>query len=292
MAGTVQKVTADVGDRVAEGAPLADIDTELIRARVREAEADLGVAAKEVERAKALVKDAAGSQRRVEDALAASAKAETRLGALRIELKEYAVRVPGSDPKRVWTVVDRRVVAGDFAPQNQPLFQLSALGTIRLLVNVPEREVRWLREGTTVGVRFDALPAETFTGTLARIWPAGKEGTYTLPIEIHVDNAAARIRPGMLGRVRLELERHPGAVVVPADALLDEGDERAVVVVVSPEGIAQHRKAKLGLRSGGRVEVVEGVREGERVVTAGAAATKDGKPVTVADRRSTTEGKP
>lgn len=282
----VRKVMADVGDRVPEGSPLAEMNSEVVAAKIRESEAGLAVATSELQRAKALVTQGAGSARRVEDAEAAVSKANALLAVLRLEWKEYTIRVPGSDPKRLWTVIERRVIPGEFAPQNQPLFLLSDLGTIRVIVNLPERHARWMREGATARVTFDAMPGEEFAGTVARILPMAKQGTYTIPVEVHVENPESRIRAGLLARVRLDLERRDGAIVVSAEALLDESGDRATVVTVNAKGVAEHRKVKLGLRLGQQVQVTEGIDEGQRVIIAGAGNAKDGGPVEVLGAQS------
>ena len=308
IAAPIVKVLADVGDRVPEGSSLAELDVALIRARIREAEAEATAARRELERAKGLLEDGAGSPRRVEEAVARESQAQARLAVLQLELDRHTIRVPGSDPNRHWIVVDRRVAAWDFVQENEILFELSDIETIRVFVNLPERDAHWLTEQVPVqqnsgvilagletppparphkqvAVRFDSLPDEQFEGTIARVWPRGKEGTYTVPIEIHVPNPGLRIRPGSLARVRLELQRRTDAVVVPVEAVFDQRSDSANLVVINSQGLAEHRRVRLGLKSGRRIEVLDGVEAGERVVIVGAGGVKDGQQVRILDSR-------
>jgi Cu(I)/Ag(I) efflux system membrane fusion protein len=110
----------------------------------------------------------------------------------------------------------------------------------------------------------EAAPAD-LQATVAFVAPTVGAETRTVKIRLELPNEDGRLRPGAYGTVRLEIPLEP-ALVVPADAVLDTGT-RQLVFVDAGEGRFEPRAVRLGARAGGRVQVLEGLAEGERVVT-------------------------
>jgi membrane fusion protein (multidrug efflux system) len=159
---------------------------------------------------------------------------------------------------------------------------------VKVVAGVGERDIALVKEGTTQAtVRVDAYPDEVFPGTVRKVSPVADERTRTVEVEIHIDNPGYRLKPGMFARVDLTLQERANAVVIPDHAVL-RADEATFLYVV--EGTTARRRAvRLGLAEGERVEVLEGVRAGERVVTRGQRLLEEGSAVTVVEEEERPE---
>jgi membrane fusion protein (multidrug efflux system) len=126
-------------------------------------------------------------------------------------------------------------------------------------------------------VEVDAFPGEQFSGAVSRVAPVFDPATRTATIEIEVPNPGFRLKPGMYARVRLTVEEKPAALTVPRNAIVDQNGVRGVFLVV--EDTAHFQGVTTGIQDEAYVEVVEGLTDGQRVVTSGALALRDGDRV-------------
>ncbi|HPD16973.1 MAG TPA: efflux RND transporter periplasmic adaptor subunit [Planctomycetota bacterium] len=215
---------------------------------------------------------------RQEDREAVAAKIEPARAALelaRINVKESTIRAPIAG-----VVAAKHLDEGNMVSPVTPIVTLMDVATVKVVVGVAERDLTFVRAGATKAtVTVDAYGGETFEGTVQKVSPVVDERTRTVEIEVHIANADRRLKPGMFTRVGLLLEERKGATTIPDYAMLWE-DEKPFAVVA--EGGKAHRRAlKLGLAEGAMVEVLEGVRPGETVLTRGHHGLEDGAPVTV-----------
>jgi RND family efflux transporter MFP subunit len=139
---------------------------------------------------------------------------------------------------------------------------------------VVERDFRRVGPGVAAQVAVDAFPDEDFAGRVSRVAPVFDPATRTATIEIEVPNPGYRLKPGMYARVRLTVEQKPGALTVPRNAVVDVNGVRGVFVPI--EESARFQPVTTGIQDGEFIEVVDGLTEGQRVVTAGALALRDG----------------
>jgi membrane fusion protein (multidrug efflux system) len=131
-----------------------------------------------------------------------------------------------------------------------------------------------VQAGNTTQVEVDAFPGEIFSGRVARVAPVLDPATRTSPIEIEIPNPNYRLKPGMYARVGIVTETRPNALVVPTNAVIDSNGTRGVFVAMND--VAAWRQVKVGIENEQRVEILDGVREGDRIVTIGAASLRDG----------------
>lgn len=146
------------------------------------------------------------------------------------------------------------------------LFHIADLSTLWLSVEVFEDQVAWVRHGTPAAVTFTYFPGETFHGTVRFMEPEFSEQTRTLRVKLEVPNPGGRLRSGMFATVVFDPIAARGALTVPSLAVLRTG-RRNVLVMDLGEGRFSPREVVLGQEGAGFVEVLEGVSEGERVVT-------------------------
>lgn len=175
-------------------------------------------------------------------------------------LRAIAVRSPVSG-----YVTEKNAVAGLAVQPGTPLFQVADLTTVWVIAEVYEHEIGRVAVGQPASIEIASYPGETFTGTLAFVYPALDPATRTLRVRLAFKNPGLRLKPGMYANVNIHLARAE-ALLVPVEATVDTGVVQYVFVSL-PDGKFEPRMVKLGARANGKVEVLEGLTEGETVVT-------------------------
>jgi len=219
-----------------------------------------------------------GARQEDRDALLAQIRqAEATVRLARMHLKNTTIRAP------IGGIISKRFLdRGALVSTNTPLVRIVAMDTVKVLVQVVERELARLRTGAVADIHVDAYSDEVFQGAVARISPTVDPESRTADVEIQVGNKDHRLKPGMFARVSLAVQRRDGALLLSRDSLLREkGPTR---VFVHDSGRALLREVRLGLEGEQYVEVMGGLREGDEVIVAGQYELKDGMPVKVIGR--------
>jgi hypothetical protein len=132
-----------------------------------------------------------------------------------------------------------------------------------------------------------------FSGRIARLAPVLDPATRTAPIEVEIPNPGFRLKPGMYARVTVTTDERKDALVVPTNAVVDYTGRRGVFVA-SADSTVTFRPVRVGIEESEQIEILDGVAEGDRIVTTGAAALRDGDRVLLAGasggRRGDSEG--
>lgn len=160
-----------------------------------------------------------------------------------------------------------------------PIAMIVSMNTVKVKINIIERDLPKVKKGQKAEVRVDAYPEEVFVGRLTGLSPVVDLLSRAAPAEISIGNLDHRLKPGYFARVRLLVAEHKDVLVIPEDCILKSGTENYVFVVNGE--IARRREVKLGLSEGDRVEVLEGLKEGETIVTVGQQMLKDGAEVKI-----------
>jgi RND family efflux transporter MFP subunit len=163
-------------------------------------------------------------------------------------------------------VVEKAAVKGMRVVAGQMLFRISDLSTVWVEADVYERDLASVRVGQQAQVTFDAFPGDVFGGRASYIYPSLNEDTRTARVRFALANRSGRLRPGMFASVVIA-GRGGDALTVPTNAVLDSGTEQ-VVFVAQGDGRFVPRPIKAGRRTAERVEVLDGVKEGEQVAAA------------------------
>lgn len=272
--GVLLEILTEEGQRVRAGQVLARIDPDRARLEVARAEAMLRKLEAEYARSQELFRRklvAADAHERLRFDV------ETQRAAwnlARLELDHTEVKAPISG-----VVAQRLVKVGNLIQLNQPMFRIVHTDRLEAVLNVPEREVGKLQPGAEVSLTVDALPGRRFAGVLDRISPVVDPATGTFRATAFFDSGEGALKPGMFGRIQVVYERRADVLTVPRQALLEDEAEPAVYVVV--DGKAVRTPVRLGYMNGAFAEVVDGLEEGDTVVTAGKVAIRDGSRVQV-----------
>jgi RND family efflux transporter MFP subunit len=220
-------------------------------------------------------------------AVAASAAAEA---ASKAQLEALAVRLGET---RITSPIDGLVAMRKLDPG--ALVGPSGAGSIvtvmrvdrlRAYVTVVERHAASIVVGMPARVTLDAAPGEQFFGAVVRVSPAVDPNTRTLEAEVQVENREGRLRPGMYGRGYIQLSRHEGATVVPINAVTFGGTKPRIFVASADKVSIRAVTVGAELERGALIEILEGIRPGELVVTAGADGLVDGAVVRVSRGKS------
>ncbi|TAN43692.1 MAG: efflux RND transporter periplasmic adaptor subunit [Nitrospirae bacterium] len=176
-------------------------------------------------------------------------------------------------------VKEKRSSRGDFVRNGSPMLVLIQANPLKLYFSVSEKDVSKIKAGQDISLKVDALPDKEFAGKVASVFPSLDDRTRTLQIEAHIPNPSGMLKPGLFAKVTAFTGAPKETVVVPATALLYEGDSVTVYVVEGEQ--ARARKVKTGAKHGDFVEIVEGVKEAEQVVVVGQQNLAEGIKVNV-----------
>ncbi len=176
-------------------------------------------------------------------------------------------------------ITKRYVDPGTMVKDTTPILTLMDLSEVKMLVNVIEREFVHLQKGQPVKVTVTAFPNRTFQGRIAVITPALEVQSRTAEIQISIPNPGYILNPGMFGRAEILLRSIPRALLIPIQAVVNQGDQDFVFIY--RDGKAQRRIIQKGLVKDTLVEVTQGVKVGEPVIIAGQGSLQDGMQVRV-----------
>jgi Cu(I)/Ag(I) efflux system membrane fusion protein len=164
-------------------------------------------------------------------------------------------------------VMQKRVIEGQMARAGEELYRIADLTNIWVVADIAEQDLDLVRIGAPATVAFRAYPGRSFEGRVTFLLHELDASTRTAKARIEVHNPDHIIKHEMYADVEISARGGEAALlVVPASAVIDSGN-RQVVIVAKGEGRFQPRPVKLGMRGGDRVEILDGVTEGEEVVT-------------------------
>lgn len=284
------------GDRVKKDAILAVVRSEMLTQGVRQASGGLDAARAQLratqdqmERLRALEGSGAvtSSQLLSVESQLAAAEAQVRqleatLGQARQRRGDAVVRSPIEG-----IVATVNLEVGDLAAPQIPIAVVVKMDTVTLVVRAPETDLPQLRKGQPVVFWLTVDPEQKFRAAVSRISPVLDRMSRTALLEVDFPNEERQLKPGMLVHLEVEVEKKPDALWAPSDALTVTAQRRdgqtlhrAVVV---KDGRAEERLVRVGMRDGHKVEILEGLTQGELIVTKGQHTLADGDHVEVQD---------
>jgi membrane fusion protein, multidrug efflux system len=155
------------------------------------------------------------------------------------------------------------------------------ISRLRLVVNVVEKDLRMVSAGDPAEVEVDAYPGEKFSGKIARVAPVLDPATRTATMEVEIPNGDNKLKPGMYARINLTIEDRKGALVVPKSAVIDFENKRGVWAP-NEENRATFVPVTLGIEGTETIEILSGLKEGDKFVTTGAAAVRNNDQLLIA----------
>jgi len=306
VTGWARKIFYNVGDEVPRGAVVAQLDDEefmlkkeqaaaeldVAKANLAEAEDMLGLKRSDYQRATALadkkIISDAEFERITADYKAYEARKrvteaqvklrETMLKSAEVQLSYTAVTAnwDGGSSRRY--VGERFVNEGSLLQANAPLMTLVDLDTMKVVVNVVERDIPFMFVGQKAKIRVDAFKDKTFDAEVIRIAPVIKERSRQGAVELSIDNSTHKLKPGMFVTAELQFNSSRGATVIPVTAKARRNDTDGIFVVQVDETV-KFVPIKTGIVMGSREEIIEPKKLQGKVVTMGHHLLEDGAKV-------------
>lgn len=305
FSGRVTRLIAKIGDDVKRGDPLFEIDspevvqaqTDLIAALhgIDKTKAQLSLTQRTLDRQTGLMKDKATSMREVDqarnDQAAAQSDLATAQGTLTAARNRLRVIV-GRDQGEVerlerdrtvnplitinapidGTVIGRKVGPGQYVRSDagDPLYSIADLSTMWLKANVPENEIANVRVGQEIEVKVTAVPDRVFKAHITAIGAASDAATRRIVVRSELPNPDRLLKSEMFASFKITVGAGDPYPVIPADAVIRDGEQTSVFVVSREPMLFERRTVKIGTERDGRVQVLEGIAAGEQVVGRGA----------------------
>lgn len=274
MEGVVAWIGPREGQTVKKGELIAKIDVSAKKAALDRAEASFRLSKDLYERRLSIYDRKIISKEELDRAATESALAEANLRQAQVEYERGFLKAPISG------VVNHLYVdAGEFVGRGAPVMDIVNVNRIKINLNVPEMDVRFLKAGDRAQVGIDAFPGKRVSGTLDFVAYKADLATKTFRVRVLVENPGGQIRPGMIARVYLLRRVIPEALSAPLFAIVNKEGER--LVFVEKGGVAQARVISIGVIEGDRAQITSGLEPNDRLIVAGHTEVEDGMRVQI-----------
>ncbi len=263
----IEKIYVEVGDRVHKGQVLVQLDAS----NLRQLKLQLENQKVEFKRTEQLYQVGGASKAEYDNA-------KLQLDVYSTQLRQLTENTQLVSPIN-GVVTARNYDDGDMYGGN-PVLTIEQLNPVKVLVNISEVYYKKVSNGMPVDIQLDAYENEAFSGKVTIVYPTIDEATHTFPVEVTINNANQKVRPGMFARatVNFGVKNH---VLVPDEALVKQIGAGDRYVYVHKGGKVSYNKVELGKHIGNKYEILSGVNPGDEVVVAGQSRLANGKEVEV-----------
>ena len=290
ISGRIARISFSDGARVDKGDELIVFDAGIQQAQVQQARAERDLASAKLKRTQELFEKKFLSAAALDDAKASEQIAQARLALAQATLDKMTLRAPFAG-----VIGIRQMSVGDYIKEGADLVNIEDIRSMKADFRVPEQLSGRLRVDQTVQLESDAFPGVVFPARVAAIDAAVDAAGRSLLLRAELRDVSKRLKPGMFVRVRLVLETRTNAVIIPEEALVTSQGKLSVFKVT--DGVAVITPVRVGLRAQVEqkavVEILEGLTNDERVVTAGQIKIRGSKvPVKSVDAATGAAGGP
>lgn len=282
----IVRLNFDDGEFVRKGQTLAVLAAAQENAELAQAQARARETSQQLERVQELRDRGFATKSSLDQQVAAAAEARAQAAQARATIGDRIVAAPFSG----WVSL-RNISTGAVVQAGTEIARISDIGTIKLDFTVPETLLSAIKPGLPIQAVSAAFPGQPFSGRINVIDPVLDPTTRAVKVRALLPNPGLMLKPGMLLTVRIESAPRM-ALSVPELAVVGEGDDRFVYTLEAGSK-TKRTPVRTGMRLSGRIEVVEGLKPGQKVVTEGVVKVTDGMKVKVAGSgdRSGPDGK-
>lgn len=273
--GVLKEWKAEKGQLVKMGDIIAILNDDVIRASYAAAAAQYKLAQTNFEMQKNIFEEKAISELQFKSAEynRDAAKAQADLALARLERTRLRSPIDG-------VLNDRFIDAGEFAPPAVPVAHLVNVRQLKVVSEISERYAGTVETGNAVTIVPDAYPGDTLRGRIIFVASAISTSNRTMPIEIAISNPGLKLKPEMIVRVKVLRSVKTNAILLD-ESVVQLVDRDRVVVYVENNGKAEERSVRLGTRQGSVLEIVDGLKPGDRVIMTRLQNLVNGQAVSV-----------
>ncbi len=273
QSGRINKILFSEGGKVEKGAPLFVLDSSIYIAELKSAQARVQLSRVDYDRAKSLLRKKVGSVQERDSTLAQLRVDQAQEALAQARLDKMTIKAPFTGYTGL-----RLVSPGDYVNQGENLVELTDLSTLKLDLRVPEIYLSELQPGRELEVNVDALPGNVIKGKVTAISPSSDSNAHNIEIRASIPNTDGKLRPGLFAKVSLLVDQQT-TVVIPEQAIIPK-DGLFFVMTVTEENKVAMAPVKMGQRRPGVVQIIEGLNNGDVLITAGQIKLFPGMPVT------------
>jgi RND family efflux transporter MFP subunit len=270
--GQVTAILAEEGAWAERGAVLARLDDREAKLAVEKSQLAAEVAKREIDRAKQLNDQGYLSAKELDDLEVKLRNATVELEQARYELSQRVITAPFAG-----RIVDRMVQLGETVTPGRDCFRIADFQPVLARVYFPERELARVKVGQEATLALDSQPGRTISGRVALVNPVVDRTNGTFEVTIEVPNRDGALRPGAVARVRIKTGHFAEAILMPRRGVLTE-DGEDYVFVARADTVARV-PITVGTIDGDTMQILAGLRPGDRVVTVGQGGLKPGAKI-------------
>ena len=278
MQGKVTAVYANVGDKVSAGQLLFTIDASQLESKINQAREAEAVAKGTFDRTELLYKEGAISLQDYEQAKLNYVTATQGYIQATSAYNDCNVKSPISG-----YITANNVNVGTLPPQTQPSMVVADVSSLVVETEIPENIIANLNEGDLVEVRVEAVSEQPITGVVTSISPAPTSGKMTYPIKIKLKDES-KVKAGMFAQVTIINSERNEVICVPSESVMIKNGEKTVVILNKDK--PKFVKVKTGLDNGKYVEILDGVSQGDIIITKGQQYVKENEAVKVVKKEA------
>ncbi|MBN8782515.1 MAG: efflux RND transporter periplasmic adaptor subunit [Terrimonas ferruginea] len=273
-AGRITRVLVDEGSRVSKGQLLAVIKADQLNVDVESAQAAYQNAMADKQRYENAFRTGGVTQQQVDQARLALSNAEARLSQARLKVSDTYIK------SSINGIVNKRFIEpGAVVSPGTQLFELVDISRLKLQVNVSEAVVAQVKEGDQAKIRVSVFPDKEYTGRISFIAPKA-DNTLNFPLEIELtSNPEQLVRAGMYGTAIFTAPARNSAILIPRSAFVGSVNSNQVFIV--KDSVASLRQIVAGRVLGDRVEVLQGLNPGDKVITSGQINLSEGTRISI-----------
>src|SRR5882724_4484486 len=275
IAGRVTLLDVKEGEKVAAGTVIATLDQSVYQAQIAQIQASLALSRISYQRASDLLQKNYGTAKSKDEAEEKLHEDQASLMLAEAQLAKTRLAAPFDGVLGL-----RKISIGQYLSPGDAIVNLEQIDPLKVDFRVPEAYFAIVQVGQTIDLDIDALPGKQFTGTVYAIDPLLDQNGRAIVIRARIPNPESRLKPGLFVRVSLIYATRDNAIMIPEQSIVPIGDKKFVFTVV--DGKAKQVAIRTGERMKTMVEVVEGLKANDVVVTAGQIKIRDGAAVQAA----------
>lgn len=272
--GIIQEINVEEGDDVRSGQVIAKIEDDQYRIEAERAKATLDRMYNDFQRNKELFDKQLISAEVYENSRFEYEAQKSAYELAQLNYQHTSIKSPISG-----VISERMVKKGNMIGIDQQVFRVTDFDPIQAILYVPEHERSKIRKGQRAELLADAIPGKLFTGQVERISPTIDPTTGTFKVTVYMDQNQENLRPGMFGRVKIVYDTRENTKMIPKAAIISEDETQSVFVI--KDSLAFRKNIRTGYINGTNIEVIDGLEDGEIVVTTGQGSLTDSTKVNI-----------